>query len=284
MFCRLSLCVVQIVLLIPFSWPIAASASEIRFFPEQQIYPINLADPRRIQFSAKTLYFSETTIDQTSDRRFDLKLGGRLGLLHLPLDPDSPDPTLGWLLSLDVGFHGQFDVEYSQDNLGWDGIYSLMLSYRPDHRMAFKLGAYHISSHIGDEYIERTGASRINYTREELQAGMNISLTDRLQWYIEAGRGYDQRNKLLQKPWRAQTGLQYLPGNDQVPQWYAGIDIGAWEERDWHRDISIQVGWQIPTETRVWRVGVEAYDGKAQLGELFQDDERYFGLGLWLDI
>lgn len=259
-----------------------APATEVSLFPEQQIYPANLADPRRIQFAAKNLYYDQTTIDQTSDRRFDLKLGSRLGLLHW--DRQSEHSATGWLLSLDVGFHGQFDVNASQDNIGWDGIYALMLSYRPNQKMAFKIGAYHISSHVGDEYMERTGRNRINYTREELQVGMNLSLSERWQWYAEAGRGYDLRNKALQKPWRLQTGLQYLPDEGQTQQWYAGLDIGASEERDWQRDITLQVGWQIPTATRTWRVGLEAYDGKAQMGEFFQDDERYLGLGLWLDI
>jgi len=280
---RLSLSVFPIALLLTLlSSPLPVSATEATLFPEQQLYPVNLADPRRIQFAAKYLYFSHTSIANTSDRRFDLKLGGRFGLLHLPGNDDSEE--LGWLLSLDAGFHGQFDVSASQDNIGWDGNYALMLSYRPHQTMAFKIGAYHISSHVGDEYMERTGRTRINYTREELQAGMNLSLTDRWQWYIEAGRAYDQRNKQLQKPWRAQIGLQYRSAGPQQQAWYAGLDIGAAEERDWQKDISLQLGWQIPTATRVWRVGLEAYDGKAQLGEFFQDDERYLGLGLWLDV
>ena len=262
--------------------PVSLPAAEITYFPEQQIYPVNLADPRRIQFSAKNLYFNETSIDQVSDRRFDLKLGGRLGLLWH--DGGLNNPQLGWLLSLDVGFHGQFDVKSSQDNIGWDGIYALMLSYRPDRRMAFKFGTYHISSHIGDEYIEQTGGNRINYTREEWQAGMNLTLSGPLQWYIEAGYAHDLRNEQLQEPWRWQTGLQYIPETVQPFQWYAGMDIGASEERDWQRDITLQFGWQIPTGTRIWRFGLEAYDGKAQLGEFFQDDEKYIGLGLWLDV
>ncbi|MDR9435619.1 MAG: DUF1207 domain-containing protein, partial [Thiohalophilus sp.] len=225
--------------------PYSVSARDVSLFPEQQLYPVNLADPRRIQFSAKSLYFDQTTIDQTGDHRFDLKLGGRLGLLHLS-DPEG-NSDLGWLLSLDAGFHGQFDVDASQDNIGWDGIYALMLSYRPSRQLAFKIGAYHISSHVGDEYMERTGRARINYTREELQAGINLALDDRWQWYVEAGRAYDRRNTGLQKPWRAQTGLQYLPDNEHEISWYAGLDIGASEERDWQKDFSVQLGWQIPT-------------------------------------
>ncbi|MGD8712606.1 MAG: DUF1207 domain-containing protein [Thiohalophilus sp.] len=251
------------------------------WLPDYQIYPVNLADPRRPQFSAKILYVDKNTIKDTGNRIYDLKMGGRLGLYHLAPDKSS---RLGWLLSLDVGFHGQFDAERSEDNIGWDGIYSLLLSYRPNQKVAFKLGTYHVSAHIGDEYAERTGRVRINYTREELQAGMNLVLTDNLQWYAEAGRAYDQRNKAVQKPWRWQTGLQYWPGTKPTTGWYAGLDIGATEERDWQVDTTLQWGWLIPAGSRQWRVGLEYYDGKVPLGEFFQDDERYISIGLWIDI
>lgn len=250
-------------------------------FPDYQLYPVNLADPRRITFSAKAQYYSDSTIPDTGRRRLDLKMGGRLGLLHKPI---STDLQLGWLLSLDVGFHGVFDLEYSQDNIGWDGHYALMLSYRPTARVAYKLGAYHISSHVGDEYAERTGRQRINYTREELQAGFNLALVDNWQWYVEAGRGYDQRNKLLQKPWRLQTGVQWLPYAAKEQQWYAGLDLSAMEERDWKVDVTVQLGWYIPGKNKRWRVGLEHYDGKAQLGEFFMESERYTSLGIYIDI
>lgn len=258
-----------------------ASDSTITLFPDYQIYPVNVADPRRPQFSVKTLYLDNTTIDEGGRHRFDLKMGGRLGLYHRAPGNDS---RLGWLLSLDAGFHGQFDIDRNQDNVGWDGVYSLMLSYRPNPAVAFKAGAYHISAHIGDEYAEQTGRLRINYTREELQAGMNLSLTEDMQWYIEAGRGYDQRNKILQKPWRIQTGLQYWPYTKSKRNWYAGLDLGATEERDWQMDATLQWGWLIPSGARRWRFGMEIYDGKAQLGEFFQDDERYISIGLGIDI
>jgi len=251
------------------------------WLPDYQIYPVNLADPRRPQFSAQTLYIDKTTIKDTGNRIYDLKMGGRLGLYHLAPEINS---RLGWLLSLDVGFHGQFDAEHSEDNIGWDGVYSLLLSYRPNQKVAFKLGAYHVSAHIGDEYAERTGRVRINYTREELQAGLNLELVNNVQWYAEAGRAYDQRNKAVQKPWRLKTGLQYWPDTKPTKGWYAGLDLGASEERDWNVDTTLQWGWLIPSGTRLWRVGLEYYDGKTQLGEFFQDDERYISIGLWIDI
>jgi hypothetical protein len=35
---------------------------------------------------------------------------------------------------------------------------------------------------------------------------------------------------------------------------------------------------------RTWRLGVELYDGRPNLGEFFQDSEAHVALGVWLDL
>ena len=259
-------------------------STTLLLLPEQQIYPFNLADPRRITFMAQNQFYSSTTIADTSLRRFALKMGGRFGLLGWQrTGMTRPD----WLVSLDVGFYGQFDADQSEDNIGWDGYYSLMASYRASEALAFKAGMFHTSSHIGDEIAERTGRTRINYTREEFQVGVNWAIQDKWQVYAETGYGYDLRNKALQEAWRAQLGSQYESRgsiwNNQLG-WYAAFDVNATEERNWSVDRTLQAGIVFKNAQRTWRLGLEHYDGRAQLGEFFQDDEKYTSLGLWIDI
>ena len=249
------------------------------YFPDQQIYPINLADPNRPQFAVLFMYNTQSPeIADTGDRWYGLKMGGRLGLLQHTINNDS---RYGWLLSLDVGFNGTFDIDHSVDNIGWDGIYSFLLSYRQNDAWAFKLGTFHVSSHVGDEYIERTGHTRINYTRQEYQLGVNLTIINNWQWYAELGTAFDKGNNTLQDNRRAQTGLQYLPKQNG---WYLGIDIGATEERDWSLDSTLEFGKYISTGTRTWRYGIEIYHGRAQIGEFFLYDEKQISIGLWIDI
>ncbi len=51
---------------------------------------------------------------------------------------------------------------------------------------------------MGDEYAERTGRLRINYTREEFLAGISGELGDRWRVYGEAAYGYDLRSETNQ--------------------------------------------------------------------------------------
>ena len=245
-------------------------------FPTGHLYPLDIADPHRPTFSVLVMRFSSTEIIDAGDNRFGLKLGGSFGLFRIH----------GLQLSLLAGFNGQFDRDNSEDNIGWDGHYGLTLGYRTSEALAFKLEVFHTSSHIGDEYAERTGRQRINYTREELIAGLSWSFASRWRTYGEIAYGYKRRNPDLQEPGRAQLGLEYEADNTLWKRrigWYAAVNSSASEERDWNIDLTVQAGLALKTGERVWRLGLEYYDGRSLIGEFFQEDESYTALGAWLD-
>lgn len=251
--------------------------------PHSQLYPENIADPHRPTFMLSTMYFDKTTIPGASKQRLGVKMGGRLGLFRVHKN-DRPEE--GFQFTLGVGFQGQFDTNHSDDNVGWDGVFSFMGQYRFNPEWAMKLGVHHTSSHLGDELIERTGIQRVDNTRQELQLGANWAFTRNWQVYAETGFGYDLRNEALQDPWRLQTGVQYQ-SNANIWRnklgWYAALDLGAYEEQNYSVDTTFQAGLVFYSGLRRWRAGVEIYDGRAQIYELFLHDERYASLGVWAD-
>lgn len=253
-------------------------------FPAGELYPPYLADLHRPGFGLVQVHVASTTIADAGDSRFDLRLGGSFGVLRLgPRDR----PDRGWQLDVVAGFDGQFDVDRSYDNIGWDGNYGLTLTTARGHGLAFKLGVYHTSSHVGDEYVERTGRRRIGYTREELTAGVSWRRGERWRLYAEGGWGYDLRNETLQEPGRGQVGLEHTaPGTLWRGRlgWFAAADLSATEERGWDLTTSVQAGLLILSGPRRWRIAAGFYDGRSTLGEFFRDDDRFLTLGLWLDL
>jgi hypothetical protein len=148
-----------------------------------------------------------------------------------------------------------------------------------------QIGTKHISSHVGDEYAERTGRRRIDYTREEVAAGAIWSVTPRWRTYAEAGWGFAPKEEVGQEPGRLQLGLEHeVPGSLGQGRlgWFAALDLGAMEERDWQVDPSLRIGLLVPAGDRRWRVGLGVHEGTVPLGEFFQVDETYVALGLWL--
>ena len=198
----------------------------------------------------------------------------------MPVVGHTPDATQSPFLP------GIVDAAYSEDNIGWDGNYALFLDYRHSKKIAYRLGVHHTSSHVGDEFAERTGRQRINYTRQEWRLGSIWNMTDNWQTYLEVARTFDRRNKALQQSGRAEWGLQYERQNlfwDRIGG-YTALDISSYEENNWQANTTVQLGISWPTLKRQWRLGIEYYDGRSQMGEFFQFDEKYLSLGLWMDL
>ncbi|HEX6863310.1 MAG TPA: DUF1207 domain-containing protein [Thermoanaerobaculia bacterium] len=251
---------------------LAGSArADFQMFPPSNLYPHYIADPRRPEFGVAILGYPDPQIPDSGNRRVGLKLGGRFGLVRFG----------GWQADIEAGFTGQFDIEHSLDNVGWDGTYGFLVSTGFENGVSVQVGTKHISSHVGDEYAERTGRRRIGYTREELVAGAAWS-QDRWRTYGEAGWGYKTKEEIGQERGRLQLGLEHeAPLGDRLG-WYAALDLQAFEERDWQADPTLQAGLLVPAGDRRWRVGLAVHDGAVPIGEYYQVDETYVALGLWL--
>lgn len=248
--------------------------------PTRHLYLPNLADQQRVTFGLQVLHMLNSTIPETGSSRFALRMGGRLELFNWT---QQSNPVQQLQANLEVGFRGHFDIDHTLDNIGWDGNYGLLFSYRRSDSLAYRFGLYHNSSHIGDEYIERTARERINYTREETLLGMQYTLTPDWQYYLETGIARTQDSKPLQKRHRLQTGIQFQPFN-HASGWYAGLDFSAYEENGWSINRALQIGFALNAAPHIWRIAFDYYRGRSTMGEFFQHQEEYVGLSLYLDV
>ena len=253
-------------------------------FPTGRLFPTAIADPTATDFGFTQLRVTDVGVAGSGDNRFELRMGGQFGVVRW-----QPRGAPGWAyqLGIEAGFNGQFDSDHSYDNIGWDGIFGLTATAGRPGRLAFKLGMKHTSSHVGDEYAERTGRQRIEYTREELVLGASWPVVPALRLYAEAAYAYHHGNGGLQHPGRAETGAEFvqprLLGLGRLG-WYAAVDASAWEERDWETDFSAALGLLYPAGDRRWRLGFGYHEGRVPIGEFFQDSETYWSLGLNLDL
>jgi hypothetical protein len=223
---------------------VVSAGDESRWFPTEHLYPTYLADPYALGSHIQLRSYDESTIPETGSLRWDLMAGAPLILYE---KKNTDNPRYGWQLIFLGGLRGQFDHENSQDNVAWEGIFGLQAVFRYHNDFAWHFGTKHYSSHVGDEYIERTGRTRIGYTREELRAGLAWRFNEYSTLYSDA------------------------------------LDISAYEEDDWDRNITFQTGFDLPVQERRWRFGLEYYDGRSQYGEFFQNKDRYASIGVWMD-
>ena len=256
------------------------------FSPGTHLYPVYPADPFHPTTALNVARFSDSEIPAAGDKRYIFRIGGRLGLLRLS---PAKHHDRGFQLNLHGTFLGMFDREHSLDNIGWDGLYGFHITWRGASGTALKLGINHDSSHVGDEYAERTGRLRDEYTRQEYAAGISVPLYPHLRGYAEAGWAFDLRNKALQDKWRLQTGLEFsVPDafwNGQMG-YYAAVDMTSFEESDWEPDVTVQAGLMVPVDRirRDFRMGVEYRSGRSLIGEFSAYEETYWVWGIWIDL
>lgn len=256
------------------------------FSPGSLLYPPYIANPLRPTTALTMVYFTDNDIADSGDSRYVFRLGGRVGVFRFHPAGIS---DRGFQIDFEGAFLGIFDRDNSLDNIGWDGVYSALLTWGNGEGLAAKLAIQHDSSHVGDEYIERTGRQRINYTRQEFAFGLSLAGLEYWRIYGEAGYAFDQRNEALQEEWRVEGGLEF---EDPDRFWkgsagyYAAIDIMSYEESDWKADVSVQAGVVIPMTNmpRIWRIGLEYRKGRSVIGEFFQSRESSIAFGLWLDL
>lgn len=262
------------------------ASAEMTFSPRDPLYPLPIANPIRPTFALTVADYIDSEIPDTGDSRYILRLGGRYGFVrwHSAGEPDS-----GVQLDIAGAFIGQFDIDDSLDNIGWDGIYGVGLAWADGTGWSAELALQHDSAHLGDEYVEETERTRIDYTREEICLGISRDELGPFRIYAEAGLQHAGGEDETQDPWRAECGIEFegehaIWRNGAVP--YIALDVGAYQESDWGPDFTVQAGLALHVDDlgRVYRLGIEYRNGRCILGEFFQETEEYVSIGVWMDL
>jgi hypothetical protein len=252
------------------------------WFPPNDFYTPYIADPLRPQNAITAQWLADSDVPDTGAALFGLRLGGVLGIYRSHPEEDS---ERGWQISFEGGFLGQFDMEYSLDNIGWDGFFGLYFDWMLNPNLGFRVGTQHDSSHIGDEYSRRTGRGRVEYTREEIVVGASWRFTRWWRTYGEIGYGAGLEGA---GPWSVQTGIEFVSRREY---WkghasrFAALDLRTYQETDWSTRITIQAGYWIPVGNRssVHRIAIEAGNGRSVLGQFPWDEETWIGIGWYYD-
>lgn len=221
--------------------------------------------------------------DKSGRTVWENTLGGRLGLLRYGTT-GSYRPQ-GW----------QLDFEGAALARVLPGTESTMLEatdYRAGIQSTWawdqwhvKAGYYHLSSHLGDEYvIANPMVTRFNYVRDSAVAAVTYDITQDWQTYGEIAYALGAEDGAL--PLEFQYGLQYSPevfGLRGAP--FAAINGHTREDFNYVTSVNMQAGWQWRgTESQhLWRIGLQYYSGPALQYSFPGQRDQLLGGGLWFD-
>lgn len=226
---------------------------------------------------------SEWNYTQDHGWLWDINLGGRQGILRYG-SAGGPHPQ-GVQLDVEGAAITRLDFENELDVSATDYRAGIPLTWGRG-RWTGKLAFYHLSSHLGDEFVlKNPGFPRINYSRNAFVLGNAWWWTDELRVYAEVDWAFITDGG--SKPWGTQFGLEHVTsrptGLRPAPFW--AIHGHLREEVDWGGNLVVQAGWLWRSDLagRLFRVGMDYYNGKSRQLSLFHTFEQQVGMGVWYD-
>jgi hypothetical protein len=246
-----------------------------QILPDGLLYRSYLAGEKEPRFASVFLS------DETGMSVWEVALGGRVGILRYgtwgTVDPQ------GFQLDIEGAALVRLNPDIYTDVEATDYRFGLIGTWR-DGPWATKWGYYHISSHLGDEFLLRNpGYPRLNYVRDSAIAGVSYDVTPTVRLYGEAAYAIGHQGGAL--PLEFQYGVEY--SSQQTTWWapFAGVNGHTREDNDWKTSINIVGGMQFRggTSQRRFRVGVQYYEGPALQYSFAGRHERLVGTGLWFD-
>ena len=246
-----------------------------QLFPDGLIYRSYMAGGRESRFAAHWVH------ERDQGWLWDITLGGRMGLLRYGTQNDAwPE---GWQLDIEGAAFPRLSLERTRDMDATDFRLGVPLTFR---RGAWegKFAYYHLSSHLGDEYIETFGRRRINFVRDTIVLGIAVWPFPDMRLYSEAGWAFRARGG--SEPWEFQFGIDW---SSQEPTGRRGGPFFAAncrlrQEVDFGGNMTVQNGWQWRGRTgHLMRIGMQYFHGQSDQYQFFTEHEEQIGVGLWYD-
>ncbi len=215
---------------------------------------------------------------------WETSLGGRVGLIRYGTqDPIRPE---GWQLDLEGAAQARVLPQQESDLEAVDFRFGLLSTWRRGGD-GFKVGYYHLSSHLGDEFLIKNPGfllTRLNYVRDSAIAGWTHDLNPDTQVYGEVAYALGHEGGAL--PWEFQYGVQYSPltfGLRGAP--YVALNGHTREDNNWVTGVNTVAGWQWRGDqtNHLFRVGFQYYTGPSVQYSFVGLKETLVGGGIWFD-
>jgi hypothetical protein len=256
-----------------------AVATEPTFLPGGYLFDQLSADPRWPHFSVAYRY-------SMNDKEFRNTGSANFGETFSLYRTRAPFGGL-WEVGLQGGVFALFDLAArSHDLVNADYFGGIFASYRYE-RFSTMLRLFHQSSHLGDEFVLRHRANRINLSYEQVDLKFSYNFGRAMRLYGGSGYLFDQEPSGLD-PWVTQYGVEVISprrfAGESITPIFAG-DFKNEEENNWSTNLSLRAGVQFEN----WRLAqrrlqflVEYYHGYSPNGQFYRRKIETIGLGVHL--
>lgn len=258
------------------------------WFPQQTVlYPPMVANPMETLYSA-AYHIGDNVIGTKS---IAVSLGDSFPIFRwrnvFPWQGDLQiDIQAGIWSVFKMGIHHNGEIS---ELVNTDYLVGIPLSYAFD-KWAFRLRVYHISSHLGDEYMDHNpGVKRLNPSMEAIdlftsyQINMNLRVYGGFGWVFHSDKTYPIKPPLYIE-WGGEVrvlGRKFFYHRLYGTPFLA-VYLRNWQVNDWNLDGTYMIGYEISKLQgvgRKMRVFIDYHHGYS-VGQFFKDRTSYTGFGL----
>lgn len=248
-----------------------------QLLPDGVLYPSYIAGTKEPRFGAAWLW------ERRRGLVWETALGGRWGLVRH--GTFGPHDSRGFQIDVEGAALARVDPEEESDLEAVDFRAGIVATWR-EGPWRLKAGYYHISSHLGDEFvIKNPGFTRLNYVRDSLIIGLMYDISPDLQIYGEFAPALNANGGA--EPAEFQFGIQYSPyvvtGLRGAP--FAAVNGHLRQEFNFGGSVNVMAGWQWRGKytNRQFRVGAQYYSGPSIQWSFLDRYESLAGVGMWFD-
>ncbi|WP_128547473.1 DUF1207 domain-containing protein [Larkinella soli] len=268
-----------------------ADSPRREFLPKGHLFDPILLDPIEAQTSAGVLpgYWQASDFATGSLQKYDGTIVPFTFGLRKPLIRWMKSPERGSELSLDVASFTQFEVYHDaklnkqrRQLMNTDYRVSILYNVRVrNHAWRFRL--YHLSSHLGDDYLIR---NQINYY---LPNPVNYEVIDvtysheinGLRKYVGVGIGL--RKPEERKRLSAEAGFFYRRPAQTFARLVGGLDLKVWEQTDFRPGVKAGIGLELGRTANNLTFLLEAYSGFRPYSVYEKQTTRWWGIGVYFN-
>ncbi|MBR2694693.1 MAG: DUF1207 domain-containing protein [Thermoguttaceae bacterium] len=250
---------------------------QTQILPKGVLYPAYLAG--RKESRLQSIFTHESGYGWL----WDISLGGRVPLFRFGTS-NLPQPE-GFQIDMEGAALLRLDFERNRNLASTDYRAGLPITYGTKF-WQLKTGYYHVSSHLGDNYLLDRFQKKVHYVRDEIFLGIALKPVSSVRLYGEAGWAFNAGETT--SPWELQFGVEFSPQYSNERMWrgspFAAVHGHLFQELDFGGYVNSQIGWQWRRpDNGLFRLGAEFYCGCDDQYQFHYAHQKKIGLGLWYD-
>jgi hypothetical protein len=271
-----------LVLTIPAKAIISEKDSTLTFFPKTRIFPVIFLDPLECQINGGTYLLLRKGSNESLYNNVNLGFTKPITRYQ--------GEQISWEMNFGAATFTQFDLIQRTDGVYLAGLLnndykvSVDLSTKKDNNL-LRLKVFHVSSHLGDDYITRhndiiPNDKSVNYEQLDLTY---LRLKENNYWFFGLGEIYTPY--AFRKRFSLHTGGLMNFKKTKSTNLFTSVNIKLLEQNNYSPDLRAAFGISINRKTEsLVRICMEYYTGQLPYSTLKYGRVNWLGLAVWINL